>query len=303
MALGSLRRLEYINQTYDSVTKMILVCPSCDTRYFTDDAALGSEGRKVRCTSCGHSWFAKPEGAVASAEGVSLTREQVERLRQSASAGTGKGGPHAEFRARELQRKRRNRLIAAGAAWSMALVVFGTATASAVVFRNQVAETWPKTSSIYTAIGLPVNRFGLDFEEVAAKRSFDGTTPVLNVTGFAVNKGETPRAAPRIRISLRDEAGEEVGAWTDDLPVKAIGAGERTAFASRIVAPPVETYRLSVTFATETETEAAGALRSGEADVGLPEAAPPHGPAEGSGHAPEAGGHGETSAAPETGHH
>ena len=32
---------------------MILVCPSCDTRYFADDSAVGKEGRRVRVYEVG----------------------------------------------------------------------------------------------------------------------------------------------------------------------------------------------------------------------------------------------------------
>jgi hypothetical protein len=86
-------------------------------------------------------------------------------------------------------------------------------------------------------------------ENVDAKRSFDGTTPVLTVTGEAVNQSEERREAPQLRVVLRDEDGKQVKEWTDTLGVPSLGPGERIEFSSRFDAPPVETYRLTVTFA------------------------------------------------------
>ncbi len=231
---------------------MILVCPSCDTRYFADDSAIGKDGRRVRCVSCGHSWYAKlqEEGAPTPAEDTGLTREQVERLRQTAAANSAaRAGPHAEFRAREHARRKRDRSRAAGIAWTAGFVMFASVAGAAVLFRNEVADMWPRTAVLYRMVGLDVNRFGLVLENVGAKRSFDGTTPVLTVTGSAVNQGDERREAPQLRVVLRDEKGKEVKSWTDSLDVPSLGPGERVEFNSRFEAPPVETYRLSVTFA------------------------------------------------------
>ncbi len=36
---------------------MLLVCPSCRTRYVVPDSAIGVSGRQVRCANCKHSWY------------------------------------------------------------------------------------------------------------------------------------------------------------------------------------------------------------------------------------------------------
>lgn len=43
---------------------MIIACPACGTRYAVPDAAIGSEGRTVRCAKCKHSWFQEPDAAL-----------------------------------------------------------------------------------------------------------------------------------------------------------------------------------------------------------------------------------------------
>jgi predicted Zn finger-like uncharacterized protein len=257
---------------------MILVCPSCDTRYFADDTSIGKEGRRVRCATCGHAWHAKlpeEEGEpAAAAEDTGLTREQVERLRQTAQANSkARAGPHAEFRAREHAKRKRNRGRAVGIAWGIGAGVFAVALAGAILFRNEVSEAFPKAASIYRLVGLEVNRFGLALENVNAKRSFDGTTPVLTVTGSVVNTSDERVDTPQLRVTLKDESGKEVQTWTDSFKVPSLGPQERSEFASRFEAPPVETYRLTVSFARK-DGEGAGGETNIEAtkDGGKPKA-------------------------------
>lgn len=260
----------------------------------------------MRCATCGHAWHAKlPEDgdAPVAPEDTGLTREQVERLRRTAQENSkARAGPHAEFRAREHAKRKKTRSRVVTIAWVMSGVMFVALLGLAVLFRNEVAEAFPRSASIYRLVGLEVNRFGLTLENVQAKRSFDGTTPVLTVTGAAVNMSDEDRTAPELRVTLKDEAGNEVQTWTDKLAVPMLGPGERSEFTSRFEAPPVETYRLTVTFAyPESEgggtgdesqvqaTEAgAGESNVAQAEGGVP-AGSDHAPA--ADHAGEAGDH------------
>ena len=41
---------------------MILTCPNCSTKFNIKDGTLGTIGRKVKCSKCGHGWHAMPDG-------------------------------------------------------------------------------------------------------------------------------------------------------------------------------------------------------------------------------------------------
>jgi len=52
---------------------MIIACPACGTRYAVPDAAIGSEGRTVRCAKCKHSWYQEPLDPAALEEGAAVS--------------------------------------------------------------------------------------------------------------------------------------------------------------------------------------------------------------------------------------
>ena len=242
----------------------------------------------MRCATCGHAWHAKlpdEEGETVVAEETGLTREQVERLRQTAAENTkARAGPHAEFRAREHAKRKRHHGRAVTIAWASGFALFVLAGGAAVLFRNEVAEAFPRAASIYKLVGLDVNRFGLTFENVQARRTFDGTTPVLTVNGSVLNGSEERLETPQLRVTLKDEAGNAVQTWTDKFAVPSLGPQERTEFASRFEAPPVETYRLTVSFVREDGEESVGAdveaMKEGAAPVQGGEGADEHAAAE-----------------------
>lgn len=242
---------------------MILTCTSCSTRYYADDASIGPSGRTVRCAACGHSWFAEPQLTLSErADGETvrpepLTRERVERLRRAAQQPGPAPSAAAKFRAQQAERMRRERARAAIAAWGATGAALAASAAGMVVFRQDVAELWPRSASAFAALGLDVNVYGLEFYDLAVERAFDGPTPILLVSGEVRNIGRDEKLAPPIRISLRDMHSSEVYQLVHALEATPIAAGGAVPFQIRLENPPADAVDLEATFASFAEAASA----------------------------------------------
>ena len=243
---------------------MILTCTSCSTRYYADDATIG-QGRTVRCAACGHSWFAEAqlelrepamEIAPQPQRPEPLTRERVERLRRAAEQPGPAPSAAAKFRAQQAERMRRERSRAAVAAWGATGAAVAASMAGMVVFRQDVAELWPRSASAFAAFGLPVNVYGLEFYDLAVERAFDGPTPILLVSGEVRNLGRDDKMLPPVRISLRDSHSQQVYETVHTIANAPLGAGTSTPFQIRLENPPADAVDLEATFASFGEANA-----------------------------------------------
>lgn len=226
---------------------MILSCPSCSAQYFADDKAIGENGRTVRCAACAHSWFARPELSLEEKFNESdLSREKVERIRKAQD--TTPVAPHQAYREKEFAKRTQGSRVAALTAWTGSAVIFFGLGAGAILKRDDVVKHWPQASSAYAMAGLEVNRFGLEFGPIDAERTFDGTTPVLNLSGAILNTSGKFQTVPSVRIDLRDDRGRNVDFILIDLEEPALGPGESSRFQTRIDSPPLEAFDLAMSF-------------------------------------------------------
>jgi predicted Zn finger-like uncharacterized protein len=238
---------------------MILTCPSCSTRYFADDASIGAKGRSVRCGSCSHTWFvegrldldtAAAAGTPATRE--SVTRDQVERMRRASAPVAGSGSVNARLRAQQLEREKRERANAAMLAWGATGVAAISLGAGGVVFREDVVKVWPKTAGVYAAMGLGVNLYGLEIDDLTVDQEFEGGETVFVVRGAVTNIGRDDKPAPLLRLGLRDAAAAEIHHQIADLQGQTIPAGGRLTFSFRLDGPVEQAADLEATFENRT---------------------------------------------------
>jgi hypothetical protein len=149
---------------------------------------------------------------------------------------------------------RQERVRAAAFAWAGTGAAMAASATGAVLFRQDIAEFWPRTASAYAAVGLDVNVYGLELDDLAVERAFDGATPVLLVSGEVRNIGHDQKEPPPLRFTLRDGASNELYQVVHALDAGAIAPGAATPFEVRLDDPPVDAVDLEAAFASYGET-------------------------------------------------
>ena len=153
---------------------------------------------------------------------------------------------------------RKDRTRAAVVVWGATGAALAASAAGMVMFRQDVAELWPRSASAFAALGLDVNVYGLEFYDLAVERQFDGPTPVLMVSGEVRNIGRDEKLVPPVRISLRDTRSHEIFELVNAVSDQPIAAGAAVPFQIRVENPPADAVDLEATFASFSDITTAG---------------------------------------------
>jgi predicted Zn finger-like uncharacterized protein len=237
----------------ESGCTMILTCPQCATRYQIDDSKFPPEGRKVRCTKCGQTWFQaalppEPEPGRVSAPATA----GIASLPLAGQAGIEPPpGPMRPAAPAETRRRHSapGERMAAVAGWIGLLAVLGLIVWGGIRYRDAIADVWPQTSRLYAALGLPANVRGPAFESVSYRRDIQAGQPVLIVNGTIVNAGAREIAVPSIQVVLTDNRRRSVDRWVFSPPQPRLKPGARMAFTTRRANPPPAARHLDIHFA------------------------------------------------------
>jgi predicted Zn finger-like uncharacterized protein len=243
---------------------MILTCPQCATQYRVDAAKFPAAGRTVRCAKCSTSWHqdapvaeAVPVAAVEPAyvpqpEPVYQAPEpQPEPPRRAAYAAPApvmadeadEEAPPPAARSPWLGR------IGLGLGWVAlvsAVLVIGFA---AFTWRQQMAQVWPRSASLYAALGVKVNAIGINFADVTHRQETEDGQPVLSIKGKLVNLSAHRVAVPPIEVTLTDAQRHEILRKSFPSGVAALEPGQVSTFLARLSAPPSAARHMELRFA------------------------------------------------------
>lgn len=262
---------------------MILTCPECASRYFVDDAKVGSAGRVVRCASCGARWTARNEEAAdedlfdappaaAAASGpandaaASASIDPLHALEDEpeppVSALPGEELPKV-FRARADAERRLKEAKTTGIVWASMAAFVVLVLLGAWVFNLNIGKLLPSTAGAYAMVGKPINTVGLIVEEssLRAQPSMQDGRAALTVTGVIRNITEKPVSAPPLRIALLNKGQKRVAGQLAAAADPIIPPGQTRHFSVTLLDPPSSAQILEVGFAVEKG--AAHAVKTG----------------------------------------
>lgn len=245
---------------------MILTCPSCRTRYQAESERFAPSGRNVRCAKCGQVWFQPAPEPVAAVATPAPGFPTPPPIPPAQSAGV-PGGGFSDFSASDFDagpapveeepaeapvvapRRWKSPPPAQIAGWAVLIFMIIGIGWSAVQYRQTIANLWPESTSLYAALGMPVNVRGMALVNIAYQQDFEDGQPVLSVTGKVVNISNHELPVPGLRVVLTDDAKRELYRWNFDVGVPTLKAGAESAFITRLSSPPPEARNLNITFA------------------------------------------------------
>jgi predicted Zn finger-like uncharacterized protein len=274
---------------------MILTCPACATSYFVDDAKIGSEGRTVRCASCGERWLAKlpqedgPPAPVVSdeqrAESAAARRAQRQKEAQEAAQEAAQAAMAASddgpimFAAQTRSRKKPALKISPIVVTAAMAAVLVASIAAAVVMRVDMVRIWPQSASAFALVGLAPNPTGLALEGIKADRILKDGHAALSVTGAIRNVSNSALIAPPLRITLTDPAGKTLAVQIAKPDGVTIPVGAVRYFAVSIIDPPALARDMDVDFVLDKPVQKAPAADGSDTKPGPSASEPSHGTA------------------------
>ena len=195
---------------------MILNCPSCATRYLIDPAALGENGRMVRCARCSHSWTERPPEDMPKQVDVLPPPEQVTPL-----------PPNSNLPALSNAPKRRGWM-----GWAALVLVIAGIAGGAYFARDRIVATWPDAALIYASLGIgeEAEVVGLKLRNVKQSMSIVDDKTVVNLTGEIFNVSDREQEVPRIIADIMDKNRNVIKTWIVTPRTTRLLPGEKTEF-------------------------------------------------------------------------
>ena len=228
---------------------MIVTCPSCSTRYLVDPAAIGHDGRRVKCARCGHIWR---ESAV---ESVATPPAEPQPVLVGPAATQTAARPSAAGHITNLPvviTPRRRDGPAVGLA--LAILLIGGVAGVGYFARDQIVRFWPPAIRLYDTIGVPVVQpmetgalgRGLVLQDLEVRRVAGMGTEQVVVTGRVENRALVTRPVPPIEVRLLNGARTVVARMPLVVTTETLAPDQSVQVAATVETLPDAATRLEI---------------------------------------------------------
>lgn len=270
---------------------MRITCPNCATTFKIPDSALGTTGRKLRCSKCEHKWHqdpiaeepaakdpgheepapkpaAKPVKKTAPApaednDDLSFADQSNETLGDDEADRIEDHGDRDEtdepiepipFATRAALRS------APEPRPSRPYALIGSLTGTVVILsvlllaRGTIVGLWPASARLYDTIGLRVPVVGEEIviQNVGAWREKQGEVTVLVVRGELRNRSDEVQSIPTLRGAILDASTTVTQDWLFVPEATSLLPGEKVSFETEFPQPPPGGETVRVTFSTQS---------------------------------------------------
>ncbi|MEM1399492.1 MAG: MJ0042-type zinc finger domain-containing protein [Pseudomonadota bacterium] len=249
---------------------MILVCPSCTTRYKIDAASLGEGGRQVKCARCGHVWHAEPvlepepvrQIDTRAAEIFGAPRDPIPEPEPEpapdlddafsplgASAGLS-AGKEVTDHISVPRKSEPNKL-----GWTLFAVAVLAVGAGGFFARDQLVTAWPPAAKLYDTLGIAYDDTGvlskiagegLTFADIESEWGEKNGVPVLTVRGTVANESDATRPVPPLVVWLATEDNRQLQSWELTVDAEKLEPGETVKFETSIDSPADGAERVEI---------------------------------------------------------
>ena len=234
---------------------MKLVCPSCESSFLVDVAAVGPSGRNVRCGRCGNSWLAMPVEAIPD-DPPATSQDLLDDIEdQSADIPDQSDAPLSKLAEFDKTRRRsRAAPVVTGpepsrraslGGWLLFSLVAVALMAGVVLGRQQIMDWAPDSTALFASLGLAdetplptLPQIPLRFGEVTSDQRQVNGTPELVIKGEIFNPTDQPQDVPPLVATLMDPTGIELKRWVFAAETEVLPPGGRVAFQTSTQNPP-----------------------------------------------------------------
>jgi len=226
---------------------MILTCPKCASRFNLSAEILAPEGKRVKCSNCGETWFQLPDPDELIADIEMRDAEDIPPLEDIPDAvkpiPEGSSVPALSDGEPEQTKEPDDIKIII----LSALLIFLLLAMPLVAFKSKIMNAWPESIAFYSVLGMAgdLPGEGVVFDQMQAKLNGD----MFVLTGQVINLTSQDSALPLIEVALKDPDGNAVSHHYIRMPKETLAAEETLPIKAEYKVEQIEKlYDASIRF-------------------------------------------------------